>query len=233
MVWQNSWGFTTRTIGVMIMVHGDDKGLVLPPKVASTQVVVIPVPYKDANTQGIYDACATTVKELNEFGIRAEADLRDNYSPGWKYSHWEMKGVPLRIEIGPKDLANNQVRAVRRDNGAKTDIPVANLAEQVKDVLITIQQNLFDVAKQKRDACVQIVKTWDEFTVALVQKKLVLAPWCDEEDVEKDVKARTKGEMGAAKTLCSPFDQPELPEGTLCFASGKPAKKWTYWGRSY
>ncbi|XP_075075069.1 proline--tRNA ligase, cytoplasmic-like isoform X3 [Nicotiana tabacum] len=205
MVWQNCWGFTTRTIGVMIMVHGDDKGLVLPPKVAATQ----------------------------ESGIRAEADYRDNYSPGWKYSHWEMKGVPLRIEIGPKDLANNQVRAVRRDNGAKTDIPVANLVEEVNNVLASIQQNLFDVAKQKRDACVQVVKTWDEFAEAISQKKLILAPWCDEEDVEKDVKARTKGEMGAAKTLCSPFDQPELPEGTLCFASGKPAKKWTYWGRSY
>ncbi|CAN4098421.1 unnamed protein product [Withania somnifera] len=223
MVWQNSWAYTTRTIGVMIMTHGDDKGLVLPPKVATTQAVVIPVPYKDANTQGIYDACAATVKSLNESGIRAEADFRDNYSPG----------VPLRIEIGPKDLANNQVRAVRRDNGAKTDIPVANLVEQVKDVLDSIQQNLFETAKQKREACIQVVKTWDEFMEALGQKKLILAPWCDEEDVEKDVKARTKGEMGAAKTLCSPFDQPELPEGTLCFASGKPAKKWTYWGRSY
>lgn len=93
----------------MIMVHGDDKGLVLPPKVASVQVIVIPVPYKDANTQGIIDACAATVKSLNESGFRAEADFRDNYSPGWKYSHWEMKGVPLRIEIGPKDFANNQV----------------------------------------------------------------------------------------------------------------------------
>lgn len=93
----------------MVMVHGDDKGLVLPPKVASVQVVVVPVPYKDADTQGIFDACAATVATLDEAGIRSEADFRDNYSPGWKYSHWEMKGVPLRIEIGPKDLANNQV----------------------------------------------------------------------------------------------------------------------------
>lgn len=93
----------------MVMVHGDDKGLVLPPKVASVQVVVIPVPYKDADTQAIFDACSETVKSLNEAGFRAEADLRDNYSPGWKYSHWEMKGVPLRIEIGPKDIANKQV----------------------------------------------------------------------------------------------------------------------------
>ncbi|RRT65361.1 hypothetical protein BHE74_00024066 [Ensete ventricosum] len=96
-------------IGVMVMVHGDDKGLVLPPKVASVQVIVIPVPFKDANTDAIFSACSSTVQALREAGFRAEADLRDNYSPGWKYSHWEMKGVPLRIEIGPKDLANNQV----------------------------------------------------------------------------------------------------------------------------
>lgn len=93
----------------MIMVHGDDKGLVLPPNVASVQVIVIPVPYKDADMKGIFDACAATVKSLSESGIRTEADLRDNYSPGWKYSQWEMKGVPLRIEIGPKDYANSQV----------------------------------------------------------------------------------------------------------------------------
>ncbi|XP_021762586.1 proline--tRNA ligase, cytoplasmic-like [Chenopodium quinoa] len=233
MVWQNSWAYSTRTIGVMVMTHGDDKGLVLPPKVAAVQVIVVPVPFKDADTQGIFDACASTVKILSEAGIRAECDLRDNYSPGWKYSHWEMKGVPLRLEIGPKDLANSQTRAVRRDDSAKKDIPMADLVDQVKELLDAIQQNLFDVAKEKRDACVKEVRTWDEFVEALAQKKLILAPWCDEEEVEKDVKARTKGEIGAAKTLCSPFDQPALEEGTLCFASGKPAKKWTYWGRSY
>ncbi|RDY14496.1 Proline--tRNA ligase, cytoplasmic, partial [Mucuna pruriens] len=233
MVWQNSWAYSTRTIGVMVMVHGDDKGLVLPPKVASVQVIVIPVPYKDANTQGIFDACSATVNSLCEAGIRAESDFRDNYSPGWKYSHWEMKGVPLRIEIGPKDLANKQVRAVRRDNGAKIDIASADLVVEIRKLLDDIQQNLFDVATQKRDECIQVIHTWDEFVQALNQRKMILAPWCDEEEVEADVKARTKGEMGAAKTLCSPFDQPELPEGTKCFASGKPATKWTYWGRSY
>ncbi|TXG68410.1 hypothetical protein EZV62_003345 [Acer yangbiense] len=200
-VWQNSWAYSTRTIGVMVMVHGDDKGLVLPPKVASQQVIVIPVPYRDANTQEIFDACAVTVKTLRKAGIRANVDKRDYHTPGWKYSYWEMKGVPLRIEIGPKDLTNNQVRAVR--------------------------------PKQRRDACIQIARTWDEFVEALGQKKLILAPWCDEEEVEKDVKERTKGDTGAAKTLCTPFDQPEMHEGTKCFASGKLAKKWSYWGRSY
>lgn len=103
-------------IGVMIMVHGDDKGLVLPPRVASVQVIVVPVPYKDADMQGIFDACNATVDSLCAAGIRAEADLRDNYSPGWKYSHWEMKGVPLRIEIGPKDFSNNQVGKIVFEN---------------------------------------------------------------------------------------------------------------------
>ncbi|KAI3910335.1 hypothetical protein MKW92_033058 [Papaver armeniacum] len=146
MVWQNSWAYSTRTIGAMVMVHGDDKGLVLPPKVAPVQVIVIPVPFKDADTQAICEACFQTEKELNKAGFRAETDLRDNYSPGWKYSDWELKGVPLRIEIGPKDMAKNQVRVVRRDNGEKEDITRTNL--------------------QKRDACITVAKTWEEFKEA-------------------------------------------------------------------
>ncbi|WZZ66859.1 hypothetical protein YC2023_078229 [Brassica napus] len=216
-----------------IMTHGDDKGLVNPPKVAPIQVIVIPVPFKDADTKEISKACSAVKDALREAGIRAKEDLSDNYSPKWKYSHWEIKGVPLRIEIGPRDLAKKQVRTVRRDNGVKADVPRVGLVEHVKELLGKIQQNMFDVAKQKRDDACVVVKTWDEFVEALGQKKLILAPWSDEEEVEMDVKRRTKDEVGAAKTLCSPFDQPEIPEGTLCFASGKLAKKWTYWGKSY
>ncbi|XP_020570832.1 LOW QUALITY PROTEIN: proline--tRNA ligase, cytoplasmic-like [Phalaenopsis equestris] len=183
-VWQNSWAYSTRTIGVMVMVHGDDKGLQLPPKVAAVQVIVVPVPYKDADTKAIFAACSSAVKTLRKLqaaGFKAKHDLRENYSPGWKYSHWEMKGVPLRIEIGPKDLTNNQVRVVRRDNGVKVDIPVANLVEKIKELLISIQENLFNTAKQKRDASIKLVQTWDEFIDALNDKKMILAPWCDEE----------------------------------------------------
>ncbi|CAH9078187.1 unnamed protein product [Cuscuta europaea] len=232
-VWQNSWAFSTRAIGVMIMVHGDDKGLVFPPKVAPIQVVVIPVSYKeDADTKLIFEASAATFKNLVEAGIRVEADIREHYSSDWKCSNWELKGVPLRIEIHPEDLSNDQVRVVRRDNGAQTDIPLANMVDHVKDVLADIQKNLFDVAKQKRDDCIEIVDTWDEFVNALNRKKVVLAPWCDEEAVEKDVKARTVENMSSIKSICSPLEQPELTKGVMCFASGKPAKKWTYWGRS-
>lgn len=119
---------------------------------------------------------------MNEAGLRAEADCKDNDSAEWKHSHWEMKGVPLRIEIRLKDLANNTdtVHAVRRDNSSTNDIPMADL-EQVKAMLDNIQQNLFNVAKRKRDACIQIVNTWEEFAEALSQKKMILAPWCDKE----------------------------------------------------
>ncbi|KAL6135557.1 hypothetical protein ACLB2K_067784 [Fragaria x ananassa] len=230
MVWQNCWSYSTRAIGVMVMVHGDAKGLVLPPKVASIQAIVIPRPSKDADAQAIFDACSKAVEELSEAGLRVEADLRDNYSPEWKHSHWELKGVPLRIEIRPEDLKKKQVHCVRRDSYAKVNIPMVDMAKEVKDMLDKIQQNLFDVAKQKRDASVTVARTWDEFTVALSENRLILAPWCDEQAVEEDVKARTNSE---AKSLCSTFEQPQLPQGTLCFASGKPAKKLTYWGRSY
>ena len=234
MVWQNSWGLSTRSIGVMAMTHGDEKGLVLPPKVARYQVVVVPVPFKGVDTKRISLECQAVKTALQGAGVRVIVDERENYACGWKYADWEMKGVPLRIELGPRDLEKNQVRVVRRDTGAKMDVLRVDLVEKVKELLEVIQRDLYDVAKRKLEECIQKVETWDEFKEALRLKKLVLAPWCDEVEVENDVKENTKGENEAgAKTLCTPFDQPELREDTLCFASGKPAKKWTYWGRSY
>ncbi|KAI3440975.1 Protein transport protein SEC23 [Psidium guajava] len=159
--------------------------------------------------------------------------LGQNFAKMFEINFENEKGEKAMVWQNSWAYTTRTVRAVRRDNSAKSDIPQASLVEQVEKILADIQQSLFDAAKQKREACIQIVKTWDEFIDALGKKKMILAPWCDEEEVEKDVKARTKGEMGAVKTLCSPFDQPELPEGTKCFASGKPAKKWSYWGRSY
>ncbi|KAG0568351.1 hypothetical protein M758_6G011700 [Ceratodon purpureus] len=242
MVWQNSWGLTTRTIGVMVMVHGDNKGLVLPPRVAPIQVVVIPVPFKGIDPS---DECLKVTRQLQEAGFRVKDDLRDNYSPGWKYSHWELKGVPLRIEIGPRDIEKKQVRVVRRDledktEGRSQDIPMADLAVKIGEILETMQKALLEKAREEHDSCIVVAENWDDFMTALNNKKMVLAPWCDEVEVEESVKARTKGEAGAAKTLCMPFEQDTLPmvsntiaEGTKCFASGKPAKKWALWGRSY
>ncbi|KAH7523952.1 hypothetical protein FEM48_Zijuj06G0066600 [Ziziphus jujuba var. spinosa] len=186
MVWQKSWTYSTRTTGVMMMVHGDDNGLVLPPRVAAVQVVT-------------------------------------SHAKRLMLKQFLMPVLPLNWLMVT-------ISVVHRDNSERAEIPMANLVEKVREKLVTIQKSLHDAAEQKRDACIQTVRTWDEFIEALGQRKLILAPWCDEEKVEEDVKARAKGEMGACKTLiCTPFEQPELPKGT----SGKPAKKWTYWGRSY
>ncbi|GKC33930.1 proline--tRNA ligase, cytoplasmic [Tanacetum coccineum] len=168
---------------------GEDGDDTITSDVVEVQVIVVHVPYKDANLKEITDACLDTVKSLHDADIHVEEDLRENYSPGWKYSHWELKGVPLRIEIGPKDLANKQVHAVLRDNGSKVDIPMDDLVNRVKAMLDDIQQSTFDVAKEKRDACIQ--------------------------EIELEVKAKTKAEIGAAKTLCSPLDQPEMPEDII------------------
>lgn len=236
LVWQNSWGFTTRTIGVMVMVHGDDKGLVLPPKVAPLQVVVIPLPFKGCNSSVLVGAAEELTAELKAAGLRVRCDARENYTPGWKYNHWELKGVPLRIELGPKDLEQRSARFVRRDNGAKEDVSWQKLVEQARYTLEQVQKDLLDRATKERDQNVVEVRNWEDFLPALDAKKLVLAPWCEETAVEEWVKANSAGGDGAmgAKTLCIPFKQPALPEGTMCFAApDKPAKRWTLWGRSY
>ncbi|CAH2070283.1 unnamed protein product [Thlaspi arvense] len=175
-VWQNSWGLNIRSIGVMVMTHGDGKGLVFPPLVAPVQVIVITVPFIGIDTEILDKACEAVTSTLLEVGIRAEADYRDNYACGWKYSDWEKKGVPLRIKIGPRDLTKNHVRIVKRDTGARADILRGDLVEQVKDMLGKIQIRLFDEAKRKNDACTQKVETWNKFMEALSQKKLILAP---------------------------------------------------------
>eukprot|EP00899_Mesostigma_viride_P014660 jgi/Mesvir1/23195/Mv22659-RA.1 len=235
LAWQNSWGLTTRTIGVMVMVHSDDKGLVIPPRVCPIQAVVVPIPFKDATD--VTEGGQQIADRLKAVGVRVKLDARDNYTPGWKYNHWELKGVPIRVELGPRDLKAQQVVLVRRDTGAKETVAWADLETRVPALLDEIQRGLLEKARAYRDEnCMATITEWKDFIPALDAKKMVLAPWCDEVDVEEDVKKRSAIESptgGAAKTLCMPFEQPPLPEGTTCFASGKPAKKWALWGRSY
>ena len=235
--WQNSWGMTTRTIGVMVMTHGDDKGIVLPPRVASVQVVFIPIPNSKLPEEKIAAMKAKTgelAAVIKSTGAKLKVDDRENYTPGWKYNHWELKGVPLRVELGPRDMDNETVMLARRDTGTKEAVPWAALATKIPQVLEQIQKEMLAAAKSRFDACVERATTWEDFMAALDRKHMVLAPWADEEAVEEDVKKRSSGSgaMGA-KTLCIPLEQPELPEGTVCFASGKPAKNWALWGRSY
>lgn len=249
--WQTSWGLTTRTIGVMVMVHGDDQGLVIPPRVAPLQVVVVPVISKKFPADVADPYCQAIVGELQETGIRAKYDNRDSYNAGWKYNHWEQKGVPIRLEVGPKDFENKAARLVVRHDGSKEDVPVAGIGSFLKEKLEAIQVSMFTKAKEARDSHVVKVTEWKDFVPNLEKHNLVLTPWCggEHEDWEDWVKKtsreeslKARGEDAedektatsvAAKTLCIPFDQPELPPGIKCIASGMDATCWVLWGRSY
>ena len=182
----------------MIMLHGDDKGLVLPPRVASIQIIVIPVGITNKTTpeqrQTLFDKALAVVSELKRGGLRASADVRLNYTPGYKYNHWEMKGVPLRLEIGPKDLAANSTRVVRRDTGTASSYPLKDISGQMSSLLETVQSDMFNKAKKIRDEKTVRLETWDQgkgFVGHLDDKCLVLAPWCEETKCEDEVKERS------------------------------------------
>ncbi|ODV96116.1 hypothetical protein PACTADRAFT_49520 [Pachysolen tannophilus NRRL Y-2460] len=248
--WQNSWGLSTRVIGVMVMIHSDNKGLVIPPRVSQKQVVIVPVGLtaktKKEVEDAIYEGTSKIEKRLKDIDVRTITDLRTNYSPGWKFSDWELKGLPIRIEFGPKDMANNQVVAVRRDNGSKTVVPLDELETKIPELLETMQAALFQAAKEKFDTHRVIVNEWENFVPTLNNKNVILAPWCGDGDCEDDIKdssaKKDNGEdqdvdekapsMGA-KSLCIPFDQPELKEGQKCVKCDKPAIQYCMFGRSY
>ncbi|KAK0496311.1 hypothetical protein EDD18DRAFT_1165873 [Armillaria luteobubalina] len=252
-VWQNSWGLSTRSIGVMVMVHGDNQGLVLPPRVASIQVVVVPCGITAKTTDEtralINDACDELAKTLKKAGIRAKADLRDGYTPGYKFNDWEQKGVPLRLEIGPNDIAKKQTLTVRRDTGVKNPIPTADIGKTVTELLETIQNDMFTRARDNYYSRLKEVTKWEDVLPTLDSKCVVVLPWCEAEECEDDIKecsarATLNGEAqderapsAGAKSLAIPFDQskwtPIEPGKTKCPACGKDAKRWTMFGRSY
>jgi len=246
-VYQNSWGITTRTIGVMIMVHGDNKGLVLPPRIAQIQVVIMPVGITAKTTEeeknNLLDSCKKLETDLIASGVRAKADMRDNVTPAWKFNHWELKGVPIRLELGPREVSAGKVFAVRRDNGEKLSIDRASAGAEILNMLTTIQNSMFARAKQDLDTHKKLVHTWQEFTSAIDGKNIMLAPFCGEEDCEDLIKKESSCEEAAepgapamgAKSLCIPFDQPGSVEGKRCIhprCNNKP-KNYTLFGRSY
>lgn len=254
-VWQNSWGLSTRVIGVMVMIHGDDKGLVLPPRIAKIQAIFIPV--------GITAKVSPEAKEkhyqkldelklsLKKVGVRVDADLRDGYTPPWKFNDWELKGVPLRLEFGPKDAEKDVVSYARRDTGEKGTIPIAELTKQVPELLETIQQDLYNKADASFKEHRLVITEWDKVVPALDAKNVVLIPHCLSIDCEEKIKETTKSNaddnqdvpegkrapsMGM-KSLCIPFEQPDgLVKGeTKCLNPdcGKMAEQWCMFGRSY
>ncbi|CUM65044.1 uncharacterized protein PRCAT00002664001 [Priceomyces carsonii] len=247
---QNSWGLSTRVIGVMVMTHSDNKGLVLPPRVAQTQVVVIPVGLTSKTTDSQRVAVNKGAKEieqkLNDAEVRVVGDYRDNYSPGWKFSDWELKGVPLRIEFGPKDLSEGQVVAVRRDNRAKYTVKLSELEKRIPEILEEMQKELLENARSAFDNHRKVIHEWKDFVPTLNAKNAIVAPWCGDADCEDDIKdssaKKDNGEdevedekspsMGA-KSLCIPYDQPELKPGQKCIKCDRLAVKYCMFGRSY
>lgn len=241
LVWQNSWGLTTRSLGVAVMVHGDDTGLVLPPRVAPVQLVVVPIPNAKLGAEekaALLAGAAAAADALRAAGLRVKLDARENYTPGWKYNHWELKGVPLRAEFGPRDLAAGVAVLARRDGArAKETVPLAELPARAAALLEEIQAGLLAAATAERNARIATVTRWADFVPALDARCMVLAPWCEKPASEEWVK-RESGRLsdrGAAKTLCIPFDQPPLAPGTPCFTGfeGATATCWALWGRSY
>ena len=238
--WQASWGFTTRSIGIMIMVHSDNKGLVLPPKVATTQAVIVPITFSDKTAGEVTAKCLEVQAQLKGAGVRVIYDDRDNYKPGWKFNDWELKGIPLRIEIGPKDIAKQQVKLVRRVDGKKSFVAEADLLEQVALTMEDIHATMLKTATEKLLSKRAQATDWGTFMDELNQMKYIETPWCTAPSCEEDVKTKSaedsdesSGLSGKAKTLCMPFEQEDLKEGAYCFNCGEPAKKYVIWGRSY
>ena len=222
--WQNSWGFSTRLIGSLVMVHSDDRGLVLPPRVAPTQIVIVPI-YKNENKDKIIKKANEIKSKLKDYNI--ELDGRDGYTPGWKFNEWELKGIPLRIEIGPKDIEKKQVVLVRRDNNNKEFVKLAQLDKKVKDTLEDIQNSLFNKAKRSLNSNIVEVSSWNDFVKQIKNRKLVKAFFCGNIKCEDEIKDKTRG---ATSRLIS-FQQPK--KINKCVHCSKEGKFLVIFGKAY
>jgi len=193
--WQTSWGVSWRLIGGMIMTHGDDKGLVLPPKVAPIQVVIIPIYYSKEDRENIVQKARQIKDSLSNSDIRVHLDDREQLTPGFKFNDWEMKGIPIRIEIGPKDIAKNQVVLVRRHNQTKISIDIDALTEKILTDLKTIQKEMFDAAKKILDERVVRVSEYQQFKEELDNGKMIDCSWCGKQECEDKIKEETGADL--------------------------------------
>ena len=220
-VHQTSWGMTTRMIGAIIMVHGDDNGLVLPPRVAPTQVVIVPIQQKK---EGVLDKAFELRDMLS--GFRVKVDDSDK-SPGWKFSESEMRGIPVRVEIGPRDMENGQAVLVRRDTHEKMTVAIEELADRVGELLEQIQKDMLERARTHRDAHTYVAEDLDSFVKTVNEKPgFVKAMWCGCQECEDKIK-----ELTSATSRCMPFEQEQISDKCVC--CGKPAVKMVYWGKAY
>ncbi|MCI8400875.1 MAG: proline--tRNA ligase [Lachnospiraceae bacterium] len=222
-VHQTSWGLSTRLIGGIIMVHGDDSGLVLPPRIAPVQVMVIPIQQRK---EGVLEKAEEVRRSLLEAGIRVKTDDSDK-SPGWKFSEQEMRGIPIRVEIGPKDIAAGQAVLVRRDTREKLAVSLDSLAAEAGKLLDTIQSDMLQRARAHRDAHTSTAHTYEEFKELIETRPgFVKMMWCADQECENRIKEDT-----TATSRCMPFEQEQI--GDVCPVCGKKAKAMVYWGKAY
>ncbi|HGM1375672.1 TPA: proline--tRNA ligase [Clostridioides difficile] len=222
--YHTSWGASTRLIGGLIMTHSDNRGLVLPPRVAPIQVVIVPIAAKKGNVMETVDKIYADLKAK---GVAVEVDDRDNYTTGWKFNEWEMKGVPVRVEIGPKDIENNQAMVFRRDTLEKDSMPLEGLADAICDLFDVIHNDMFEKARKHREDNTSIVENMDEFRKALEEKPgFIKTMWCGDAECEAKIKEET-----GATIRCLPFEQENL--GHKCVYCGKEADSMVVMAKAY
>lgn len=225
-VFQNSWGLSTRSIGAMVMVHSDDKGLVIPPRVAVEKAVIIPLLFKGKEDLVLKEV-KKLEKSLKEYNI--VVDDRTEYSPGFKFNEWELKGIPLRIEIGPRDVEGGVVQIARRDTSEKIEVKLSDVNKKVGELLEDMHKNLFKCAKKVLDDNTLEISNFKDFEKAINDKKRCLVPWCEDVAMEDEIKEKT-----GAKSSCIPFEFSEKSlKGKKCFYSGKEATVWAYFCKSH
>ncbi len=227
-VWATSWGVSTRLIGGLIMTHSDDDGLVLPPRLAPTQVVIVPIWKNEEERTQVMSYIDTIYSELKNDGIRVKFDARDNYKPGWKFAQYEVEGVPVRIAVGPRDASNGKLEIARRDTKTKEIVDVDGVSDRIKSLLEEIQQNLFATAKNRRDSMTSVANSYDEFKELLDSKGgFVYAHWDGTAETETRIKEETK-----ATIRCIPLNNPHKVPGS-CMVTGNPSEQMVLFARSY
>jgi prolyl-tRNA synthetase len=225
--WTTSWGVSTRLIGGVIMTHGDDSGLILPPKVAPWQVVIVPIPRGNWK-ETVLPKCVEIRDQLAAAGIRVKLDGDDSQTPGWKFAEYEMRGVPLRLEIGPKDIEKSAVFAARRDTRAKSSLPMDGLPQTIHRLLDEIQQGLLDRARQYRDEHTSSADTYDAFKEIMEGRPgFVIAPWCESASCEAEIKAETQATI---RNIPKGYDR---APGKPCLKCGKPATVSAWFAKAY
>jgi len=225
-VWGSSWGVSTRLVGALVMGHGDESGLALPPRLAPIQAVIVPIYRKDEEKAKVLEAANRVSEELSAEGIRVKLDDRDQMKPGWKFNEWELCGVPLRLELGPRDLEGEQVMAARRDTGEKTPMPLSGVGASVAGALDSIQSSLYERALAFRQENTFSVDSWDDFRQQVDDGGFVYAHWDGTSETEEAIQEETK-----ATVRCLEFDRE--PEPGVCLKSGEPSQGRVVFAKAY